>query len=99
MKMFLLKNPHGSGYDYYDSIVVVAEIPEVAVGVQPNGEDFFSTEDEYDNRPYPSSSWCSPDDVEWEEIGVCHTTDGLEPVEDEEGTVIAYLVLASFNAG
>ena len=83
MKLFLISQDQNTGYDTYDSAVVVAETEEKARNMDPSTGEQMTKE----RWNYPFSGWCtSPEYVRVEYLG--------EAVWDEE-----CVVCASFNAG
>lgn len=94
MKIYLLTQTGNSGYDTYDSCVVVARSPEEARLMHPRGDRAWDGHIWAYTDGTPSSAWASeagwawhPDNVTVEEIGVtlAHTAPKV--------------VCASFNAG
>lgn len=86
MNLYLISQSERNNYDTYDSAVVVAETPNQAKQIHPNG-DKYSEDIKTWEKPY--GSWAtSPKNVTAQYIGKAKR--GLK-----NGTVIC----ASFNAG
>ena len=76
MNIYLLEQNRRTGYDTYDSAVVVAESPELAVRLHPNGMLIWDIDDERagwrwdDNRmAWPRSDWPDPSEVTVQLLG------------------------------
>ena len=84
LKIYLLEQSYCSGYDTYDSIIVIARNKEEAKLIPPYGDDLNENTDRY-------SSWVGKDKIN--KIEVTYLGEYLG--EEKEKRVI----LASFNAG
>lgn len=92
MKLWLLTQKENSGYDTYDSCVVVAENARIAKFFDPNGHDWRKRADKFNNWSGNrfGSTWASrPAFVQAKCIGEA------DKRYMKSGTVI----IASFNAG
>lgn len=85
MKLFLLKQDYISGYDTYDSAVVIAENEEDAKKISPSD---YKEELEPITSQYPS--WVGLDNIDKIEV--------IYLGEAKEGSKKG-LVISSFNAG
>lgn len=63
-KLFLLSQDKVSGYDTFDSAVVVASTPEAAVHIHPSGDT-----SRWDD------TWCKPEHVSAAYLGPCEDPD------------------------
>ena len=84
LKIYLLEQSEASGYDTYDSIIVIAKNEEDAKLISPYGRELRETTGDYD-------SWVGKDNID--KIKVTYLGEYLG--EEREDKVI----LASFNAG
>ena len=83
MKLYLLSQNEVSGYDTYDSIVVVAENEEEAKNISPYNKDLSEVTGSYD-------TWVGKDNID--KIKVTYLGEAKEGLE--KGVIIH-----SFNAG
>lgn len=98
MKLYLISQNVESGYDTYDSAVVVAPNGEVAKSIHPSGYTLYDYAQKKWYSPmkdgtrkydtFRNDSWASdPKDIEAEEIGYTYTS-------GEPG-----VICSSYNAG
>lgn len=89
LKLFRISQKVNTGYDTYDSAVVVAESEEAARLVHPEGIGA-----KWDGKKWKSLhttgtwTWCAPEDVKVEPVGIA-----------DERFHAGDVVCASFNAG
>lgn len=65
MNIYKISQAVNSGYDTYDSAVVIAEDENEARKIHPRGDGEITT-----SNPSPYDDWCSINDVEVEHIGI-----------------------------
>jgi hypothetical protein len=86
MNIYLLEQNEATGYDTYDSMVVVAESEDDARQMSPETEYMVETYLRIYGTPYSPRTWCAPEYVKVTLLG--------SSLEDEPRVIIA-----SFNAG
>lgn len=87
MQIYLLHQKENSDYDTYDSCVVVAETPEDAVKIHPNGKSESEWASECTATWEYTATWASkPSNVHAKLLGTTNLPAGM-------------IICSSFNAG
>jgi len=85
MNIYLLSQSKTTGYDTYDSAVVISNSEEEARNIHP---DTFCNESNFSEEKWSGNDWCRPEDVDVICLG-----------KADERYVSAVVICSSFNAG